>query len=117
MKARFGRDAVPSRLVEAALWIVALVLLLAGWSRWRRAVPEVDPPAAAVDQAAPDLLRPPRGRLSTAARVVAAVENDERAVYYPGLVRLLRIVHGISPRLGDLMLRRMRGTSAAPRTG
>lgn len=52
-----------------------------------------------------------------AARVVAAVEKDERAVYYPGLVRLLRIVHGISPRLGDLMLRRMRGASAAPRTG
>jgi short-subunit dehydrogenase len=51
-----------------------------------------------------------------AERVVAAVEKDERAVYYPGLVRLLRIVHGISPRLGDLMLRRMRGASAAPRT-
>ena len=48
--------------------------------------------------------------------VVEAVEQDKRAIYYPPLVRLLRIVHGISPRLGDRMLRAMRGGSAAPRT-
>ena len=48
--------------------------------------------------------------------VVEAVEQDKRAVYYPPLVRLLRIVHGISPRLGDRMLRTMRGGTAAPRT-
>jgi short-subunit dehydrogenase len=52
-----------------------------------------------------------------AERIVEAVEKDQRAVYYPGLVRLLRVAHGLSPRLGDAMLRRMRGASAAPRRG
>jgi short-subunit dehydrogenase len=52
-----------------------------------------------------------------AEKIVEAVEHDRRAVYYPSLVRLLRIVHGISPRLSDAMLRRMRGRSAAPRRG
>jgi short-subunit dehydrogenase len=47
--------------------------------------------------------------------VVAGVERDKRAVYYPPIVRSLRIVHGISPRLGDAMLRALRGRSAAPR--
>jgi len=32
-------------------------------------------------------------------------------------VRLLRAVHGLSPRLADLILRRLRGHSAAPRSG
>lgn len=50
-----------------------------------------------------------------AAKVLAAVEADERAVHHPPLVKLLGIVHGISPRLSDAMLRRMRGDSAAPR--
>src|SRR3954468_24484651 len=48
--------------------------------------------------------------------VVEAVEQDKRAVYYPEIVRLLRVMHGISPRLSDRMLRTMRGGSAAPRT-
>jgi short-subunit dehydrogenase len=48
--------------------------------------------------------------------VVKAVEDDERAVYYPQLVRLLRVMHGISPRLSDRMLKAMRGGTAAPRT-
>jgi short-subunit dehydrogenase len=48
--------------------------------------------------------------------VVDAVEQDKRAVYYPPLVRLLRVMHGISPRLSDRMLRTMRGGTAAPRT-
>lgn len=47
--------------------------------------------------------------------VAAAVERDRRGVYYPPLVRLLRVAHGISPVLGDLLLRRLRGRSAAPR--
>jgi short-subunit dehydrogenase len=51
-----------------------------------------------------------------AEKVVQAVERDRRAVYFPGIVRLLRIVHGISPALSDRMLRAMRGRSAAPRT-
>ena len=52
-----------------------------------------------------------------AEKVVEAVERDRSAVYYPPLVRLLRIVHGISPGLSDRMLRAMRGRSAAPRRG
>jgi short-subunit dehydrogenase len=48
--------------------------------------------------------------------VVEAVEQDKRAVYYPPLVRLLRVVHGISPQLSDRMLKAMRGGTAAPRT-
>jgi short-subunit dehydrogenase len=47
--------------------------------------------------------------------IVAAVEDDRRAIYYPPIVRLLRIVNGVSPRLGDRMLRVLRGRSAAPR--
>ena len=49
-------------------------------------------------------------------QIVEAVEGDKRAVYYPPIVRLLRIAHGISPRLSDRMLRTMRGGTAAPRT-
>jgi short-subunit dehydrogenase len=52
-----------------------------------------------------------------AKRVVEAVERDRPAVHYPPVVRLLRIVHGISPRASDAMLRAMRGRSAAPRRG
>jgi short-subunit dehydrogenase len=51
-----------------------------------------------------------------AERIVQAVERDRRAVYHPPIVRLLRIVHGVSPALSDAMLRAMRGRSAAPRT-
>ena len=52
-----------------------------------------------------------------AARIVKAIENDERAVHYPPLVRALGIVHGLSPKAGDALLRRLRGESAAPRRG
>lgn len=47
--------------------------------------------------------------------IVAAVRDDRRTLAYPPIVRLLGIAHGISPRLGDAMLRRLRGRSAAPR--
>jgi hypothetical protein len=47
--------------------------------------------------------------------VVEAVEKDQRELFYPPLVRMLRVVNGISPRLGDLMLRQIRGRSVAPR--
>ena len=50
-----------------------------------------------------------------ARRVVAAVEAGADAVHYPPLVRSLRIAHGLSPRLGDAVLRALRGPSAAPR--
>jgi short-subunit dehydrogenase len=52
-----------------------------------------------------------------ATKIVAAVEDDERAVYYPPLVRALGIAHGVSPKVGDALLRRLRGESAAPRRG
>jgi NADP-dependent 3-hydroxy acid dehydrogenase YdfG len=58
------------------------------------------------DAASPDAL---------AQRVVAAVEADARAVHYPPAVRLLGAVHGLSPRLGDRVLRALRGPTAAPR--
>jgi short-subunit dehydrogenase len=47
--------------------------------------------------------------------IVEAVEKDKRAVYYPPIVRLLRIMHGISPKLSDRMLKTLRGGTAAPR--
>jgi short-subunit dehydrogenase len=47
--------------------------------------------------------------------IVEAVEKDTRAVYYPPIVRLLRIMHGISPKVSDRMLKTMRGGAAAPR--
>ena len=52
-----------------------------------------------------------------AERVVRAVERDEPAVYHPPVVRALRVIHGLSPRLADMLLRRLRGPSAAPRRG
>jgi len=57
--------------------------------------------------------RAPAGPLGE--QVVQAVENDQRELFYPPLVRMLRIANGISPRLGDLVLRRILGRSAAPR--
>ena len=50
-----------------------------------------------------------------AAKIVTAIEKDERAVYHPPLVRALGIAHGVSPGVGDALLRRIRGDSAAPR--
>jgi short-subunit dehydrogenase len=47
--------------------------------------------------------------------VVDAVAHDRRELFYPPIVRLLRIVNGIAPRGGDVMLRRILGESAAPR--
>jgi 3-oxoacyl-[acyl-carrier protein] reductase len=50
-----------------------------------------------------------------AGRVLAAIENQDRAVYYPPFVQALRGAHGLSPRVADFALRRMRGITAAPR--
>ena len=50
-----------------------------------------------------------------ARRVLAAIEGKERAVYYPPFVRALRGAHGLSPRVADFVLRRLRGITAAPR--
>lgn len=51
-----------------------------------------------------------------AAAIVDGVRADARNVYFPREVRLLRFAHGLSPRLADLALRRLRGRSAAPRS-
>jgi short-subunit dehydrogenase len=48
-------------------------------------------------------------------QVAEAVEKDQRELFYPPLVKMLRVVNGVSPRLGDLLLRRILGRSAAPR--
>jgi short-subunit dehydrogenase len=50
-------------------------------------------------------------------RIIEAIENDERSVHYPPLVRALGIAHGLNPKVGDALLRRLRGESAAPRRG
>lgn len=50
-----------------------------------------------------------------AAKILAAIEKDARAVYYPPLVRVLGALHGLSPQVSDRFLRRLRGASAAPR--
>jgi len=52
-----------------------------------------------------------------AEKIVAAVRDDRRDLYYPPIVRVLGAVHNVSPRLSDAILRRVRGESAAPRRG
>ncbi|MGI8674448.1 MAG: SDR family NAD(P)-dependent oxidoreductase [Thermoleophilaceae bacterium] len=49
-----------------------------------------------------------------AQQILTAVQRDRRHVHHPPIVRLLGAVHGISPRAADLLLRRLRGASAAP---
>jgi short-subunit dehydrogenase len=49
-----------------------------------------------------------------AAAILRGVEQDRRAVYHPAFIRLLGL-NGISPRLADAILRRLRGGTAAPR--
>jgi short-subunit dehydrogenase len=65
----------------------------------------------------PDWLRPEMAvtpeALATA--ILAGVEGDERAVYFPPQIRALRAVDGLSPKLADRVLRRVRGGTAAPR--
>jgi short-subunit dehydrogenase len=57
--------------------------------------------------------RAPAGPLGE--QVVEAVEKDQRELFYPSTVRMLRVVNGLSPRLADVMLRRILGRSVAPR--
>ena len=49
--------------------------------------------------------------------LLAAIGDDRRAVAFPRVVGLLGVAHGLSPRLADLVLRRLRGATAAPRRG
>jgi NADP-dependent 3-hydroxy acid dehydrogenase YdfG len=57
--------------------------------------------------------RAPAGPLGE--QVADAVEQDKRELFDPPHVRMLRVVNGVSPRLGDLMLRRILGRGVAPR--
>ena len=50
-----------------------------------------------------------------AERVVDAVEKGSDDVFYPGSIKMLRRMHGLSPTLADRMLRLLRGKAAAPR--
>src|SRR3954451_10500466 len=50
-----------------------------------------------------------------ASKIIEAVEEDRRALYYPPIVRLLGILHNLTPQGSDAFLRRLRGASAAPR--
>ncbi len=47
--------------------------------------------------------------------VLDGVQADKRHVFFPPLVRLLAGAHGLSPKLADTILRRLRGGTAAPR--
>jgi short-subunit dehydrogenase len=49
-----------------------------------------------------------------AGEILAAVENERAAVYVPPITRLLRIAHGVSPKLADRMLRVIMNRTAAP---
>ena len=50
-----------------------------------------------------------------AVAIVRGIEADAREVFFPREVRALRVAHGLSPRLADTMLRRLRGATSAPR--
>jgi short-subunit dehydrogenase len=56
-----------------------------------------------------------RPATTAAARILTAVERNRRELYYPPEIRLLGVVNGISPKLADRVLHRLRGASAAPR--
>ena len=46
--------------------------------------------------------------------LLEGVEKDRRAVFVPRATRLLGLVHGISPKLADRLVRRTLGRAAAP---
>jgi len=48
-------------------------------------------------------------------RILRAVERDARDLYWRAPVRGMGALNGISPRMADAVLRRLRGASAAPR--
>jgi short-subunit dehydrogenase len=67
----------------------------------------------------PDWHRP-RAAISpdrVANAIVEGVEQERRAVFVPPVVRLLAILHGLSPTLADRMLRAVMGGTAAPARG
>jgi len=63
----------------------------------------------------PDWYRPGEPASELAVRVARAIERDSRTLYWKAPVKGMGVLHGISSRLSDLALRRLRGISAAPR--
>ncbi|HEY0014670.1 MAG TPA: hypothetical protein VGC13_00065 [Longimicrobium sp.] len=59
------------RRMEMILWILALLALVLGISRWRRAEPEVQAPPSALTATPAEPRRVPRDRLEAAAQSVA----------------------------------------------
>jgi short-subunit dehydrogenase len=58
------------------------------------------------DAASPDAL---------AGLIVKAVDRDSRQLHYRPFVKAMGILHGVSPKAADGVLRRLRGETAAPR--
>lgn len=56
--------------MEILLWAAALLVLLAGWSRWRRAEPDASAPRSALTATPPEPRRIPRDRLAAAGQTV-----------------------------------------------
>ncbi len=50
-----------------------------------------------------------------AKRIVRSVERDDRSLMFPPIVRVLGVLHNLAPKASDLMLRTLRGGTAAPR--
>jgi short-subunit dehydrogenase len=66
----------------------------------------------------PDWSLPEAKRLdpgTLAPLVLGAIEKDKRAVFHPPAIRALSMLHGLSPRLADRVVRLARGRTAAPR--
>jgi len=70
------------------------------------------PPAAMPDWYRAEDAAPPE---ALALRIVRAVERDSRTLYWKAPVKGMGVLHGVSSRLADAALRRLRGESAAPR--
>ncbi|HEX6042293.1 hypothetical protein [Longimicrobium sp.] len=58
------------RRLEAMLWVLALLVLVLGWQRWRRAEPDADAPPSALQATPPEPRAVPRARLAAAGRAV-----------------------------------------------
>ena len=48
-------------------------------------------------------------------KIVAAIEKDARSLHYPPIVRVLQVLHNVTPKGSDALLRNLRGGTAAPR--
>ncbi|MFM9023180.1 MAG: SDR family NAD(P)-dependent oxidoreductase [Solirubrobacterales bacterium] len=65
----------------------------------------------------PDWYRPGQAKdpAVLAQKIIEAVEEDRRSLWYPPIVRLLQHLHNLDPRISDAILRRLRGGTVAHR--